>query len=162
MSVLTITPYKPEHSYTSNDCFRNTARKGKACGGSDYYGYCFCVGGVTAPEQILYACTHAVWQSPEGELIDITPHFDPKPKWQDACGPDDSHLFFLPDPPDKQLLNKLGKCWALTQNESVKKAVRLSNRDQYAYYRACERCDFDTVKAIEEGHDMLRHSMKLD
>ena len=62
------------------ECFDNCTRKVIAAGGAVQYGWAFCV-----YERLLQAFHHAVWRSPEGVLIDITPlNIGPLDGWSEA------------------------------------------------------------------------------
>ena len=50
-------------------CYKNVAKKVEECGGGSVYGW-----HIHQEEFIYEAEHHTVWQSPDGELIDITPN----------------------------------------------------------------------------------------
>ena len=63
---------EPEFDAIVADCFFNVERKIARDGGSVQYGWC-----IWSEESILIEGEfHAVWKSPKGELVDITPKID--------------------------------------------------------------------------------------
>ncbi|MBC3538611.1 SEC-C domain-containing protein [Rufibacter sediminis] len=62
-------PVKVEPYSKSQNCFINVEEKVKKDGGSVYYGW-----NIFQSEIICEAERHAVWESAEGDLIDITPN----------------------------------------------------------------------------------------
>jgi hypothetical protein len=75
--------HSPELYAQVNDCFPAVDRKIRECGGEGHYGWQLW----EWPDVLLEAEFHAVWLSPENELVDITP----KPFKPDR-------ILFLPDP----------------------------------------------------------------
>lgn len=67
-----IVPIIPEPYAKYEQCFNNVAEKVKRDGGSVHYGWA-----VFLSQIICEGERHAVWESPEGELLDITPR-DPE------------------------------------------------------------------------------------
>lgn len=61
-------PVKPERGAEELDCFRVVERKVKAAGGKVVYGW-----QVWKTPHLIEAECHAVWQNPQGDLIDLTP-----------------------------------------------------------------------------------------
>jgi hypothetical protein len=74
-SELALLPrYEPQGWAKPNCCFANTAEQVRRCGGSVEYGWLLAL----HPRMpVLLAISHAVWRSPAGEVIDITPRRDP-------------------------------------------------------------------------------------
>jgi len=73
--------YRPQESAGVAQCFANVARQVRGVGGRARYGWMFqyrVVPGVS-DQGYLIAIHHAVWNSPGGSLIDVTPfHSDSK------------------------------------------------------------------------------------
>ena len=61
---------EPAPSATINECFVNVEAYADANGGSICYGWNI----MEWPGILLEAMFHAVWRSPEGDLLDVTPH----------------------------------------------------------------------------------------
>jgi hypothetical protein len=106
-------------------------RKVLAAGGTVQFGWCFCV---YDKNHLLQAFHHAVWRTPEGTLIDITPL---------RASPviDGGRLQFLPD--DKATLTtsprgtgiaRPCRAFPLSKNASVKKAARKFNQTEMERY----------------------------
>jgi len=64
------------------DCLDNVRREVAKHGGSIQHGWIIW----EAPGSLLEAVFHAVWRSPEGKLVDVTPQFD-----------GETRILFLPD-----------------------------------------------------------------
>jgi hypothetical protein len=64
-------PLRPEPWAEFRHCFANVARKVRQAGGSVQLGWLW--GLDPADEGLLLAAHHAVWKSPTGDLLDITP-----------------------------------------------------------------------------------------
>lgn len=75
--------HSPESYAQVNDCFPAVDRKIRECGGKVHYGWQLW----EWPDVLLEAEFHAVWLSPENELVDVTP----KPFKLER-------ILFLPDP----------------------------------------------------------------
>jgi len=72
----------PEPWSEANECFHNVAKKVESEGGNIIYGWQVWLW----PEVFIEAEFHAIWQSPSGECIDITPK---------QCQSD--NILFIPD-----------------------------------------------------------------
>lgn len=64
-----LVEYKPEKWAEPNRCINNAQQKVGQSSGSVATGFIFC----RQCSDALTAVPHAIWQSPEGQLIDITP-----------------------------------------------------------------------------------------
>ncbi|WP_426330135.1 hypothetical protein [Pedobacter sp. R-06] len=71
-NFIIMVPVQPENDAQLNNCFQNVAKKVAESGGSVCYGWA-----VLPQTHMLEAEKHAIWQSPEGEYIDITPRSFP-------------------------------------------------------------------------------------
>lgn len=69
-------PVKPEAGGEYNECFRNVKSKVERDGGNIQFGWAIW----EWPRVFLEAECHAVWESPGGELIDISPRSDAERK----------------------------------------------------------------------------------
>ena len=127
-SVLLV-DHVPDPEAQLQECFDNCTRKVIAAGGAVQYGWAFCV-----YERLLQAFHHAVWRSPEGVLIDITP-LNISPLM------DGQRLPFLPD--DNAILTPSPKgtgiacpcrAFPLSKNAEVKKAARRFNQAERERY----------------------------
>ncbi len=77
-------PNRTVQAGTAGNCFDNVAQHQAQCGGDIQYGWCIW----ESPAILLQAEFHAIWVSPVGEQIDITPH---RQKLRN------SQILFLPD-----------------------------------------------------------------
>lgn len=117
-------------------CFANVKEKIDKSGGSSQLGWMFLHYPVQATLGFLEANHHEVWRSPEGELIDVTPHPNDWPvlrigKW----------IWFVPD--NSATLEKPAgfhvgvgrpsKFFPLTEDERVHELVRLARRREAEY-----------------------------
>ena len=67
---LHFVPVRPSSTGKLADCFVNVADHVKQAGGRVRYGWLI----TEIPRTMLEAAFHAVWESPGGELIDLTRH----------------------------------------------------------------------------------------
>lgn len=100
-------PVAPSIGDKLNDCFADVARKVKSYGGSVQHGWTVWESEGTLIEGEF----HAVWRSPEGDLLDVTPKAD-----------GERRILFIPDP------NRV------FQNENVDN-IRLALTDDPAIHR---------------------------
>jgi hypothetical protein len=70
-------PLQPENAAELSNCFNNVARKVAKDGGSIVYGWA-----LLPQKHILEAEKHAIWKTPDGEYLDITPRSIPIPMLQ--------------------------------------------------------------------------------
>ena len=127
----------PEPWAVYRDCFSNVLHMIQLHGGVMVLGWTIWQWG----NILLDAEAHAIWQSPDGKLVDITPH-----SYQETS------ILFLQDssvnyheapiPNHRQ---------ALTQSPLVAKLIQLHNQ-QDAIMCSCQAMDFYTVPA-----DLVRH-----
>ena len=75
--------HRPDKSAAVRECFPNVRNRVRAQGGELVYGWAIW----EWPEVFVEAEHHGVWRSPDGDLIDITPHEYPT-----------DGVLFLPDP----------------------------------------------------------------
>jgi hypothetical protein len=131
---------RPEAWAMPDYCFANVDRKVKECGGTVRFGWHFLQVPVGAAPGILTAVHHAVWESPEKELIDITP-FVAKGL---VCRASDG-VFFLADDKATVLkpvgyeigVSRPSKFFALGRTAKVRKMVEAA--------RLCERQYWDEI-----------------
>ncbi|MBX9624339.1 MAG: hypothetical protein K2X82_11075 [Gemmataceae bacterium] len=76
-------PVRPEPGCTVSNCYPNVTRVVAERGGSQVYGWALW----RQPGFMVEAEHHAAWRTPDGELIDVTPHAD-----------GEARILFLPDP----------------------------------------------------------------
>lgn len=74
--------YRPNEQYREKDCYENVKSHFKKLGGEIIWGWSLWIW----PNVFIEAFHHAVWKSPTGILIDITP---------DSTSTFDSHLFVI-------------------------------------------------------------------
>ena len=73
---------KPDPKASPSECFSNVRDQIKTHGGSMQLGWIIW----ETPDIMLEGMFHAIWSSPEGELVDVTPQMDGEPQ-----------ILFLPD-----------------------------------------------------------------
>lgn len=126
---LGLVYYQPEEWAQQSRCFENAAQKTKCSGGRPQTGWMFHSRQVLQlPDQpgYLIAVHHAVWRSPNGDLIDITP-FNTEQKHQPLTV-DGSVLFLMDDTATPITNNKIfaprpSQFWALSENEEMAQYV---------------------------------------
>jgi hypothetical protein len=78
---LGLALHRPQAWATPTRCFENAVRQAKQKGGPALFGWMFhyrVVEDIPGPGYLI-AVHHAVWHSPTGQLVDVTPlHDDPK------------------------------------------------------------------------------------
>ena len=74
---------KPEAGFAPLECFENSRRKAEVAGGSVVHGWTIW----EYPRVLIEGEFHAVWRSPDGLLVDVTPRPD-----------GEERILFLPDP----------------------------------------------------------------
>ena len=117
--------------YSKNNwCFQNVEEKVRRDGGEVVYGWSF----LWWEQNFIEAEFHAIWKSPEGELIDITPI---------DKGIQSDRILFLEDPIKKydglrtDVIRK-----SLTDNTIVNDYIKLS------------KAMFDVVKKVQQPHEL--------
>ncbi|WP_316162843.1 hypothetical protein [Bradyrhizobium sp. SZCCHNRI20481] len=93
---IELVVHRPEPWARPTDCFRNVARKIAECGGSAQSGYTFhhrFAQNIEGLPLYIYLTHHAVWVSPEGERVDVTPY----PERRHAPLDRNGKIKFLPD-----------------------------------------------------------------
>jgi len=93
---LAFARHAPAPAAVVNHCFSNAQQEAATHGGEAVYGWS--VRYVESPCAFLVAFNHAVWRSPNGAMIDVTP-FDPR--HQPVCI--DGAVVFIEDPSAKPL-----------------------------------------------------------
>jgi hypothetical protein len=91
---VSLAKHAPEVGADAHRCFENAARKAERDGGQVMFGWTFhsrVVDDIPGPGY-LFASHHAVWHAPDGRLVDVTPHPDPKHK---PLGSDGSIIFLV-------------------------------------------------------------------
>jgi len=86
--------HEPDDGAEAHRCFENATMKVTRDGGQVMFGWTFhsrLVENIPGPGY-LFAAHHAVWHAPDGRLVDVTPHPDPKHR---PLGPDGSILFLV-------------------------------------------------------------------
>jgi hypothetical protein len=76
-------PVEPTPDANYGDCYNNVRRKVQRDGGAAMHGWCIW----EEPRFFIEAEHHAVWESPQGQKVDVTPH---------DMG--EKRILFLPDP----------------------------------------------------------------
>lgn len=138
-SICGGTPISVRHEAETwaklNYCFCNVQRKTEECGGERILGWQFIQEPVGSTLGILIAVHHAIWKSPEGDLVDITPCAGRTLR-------SDTGVMFLPDetatlpkPPGFVIgISRPSKVHALATTARVRKlaeAVRLKERQDW-------------------------------
>jgi hypothetical protein len=135
--------HEPETDAQPNECYSNCQKKVGKSGGTMQCGWIFAA---RREHDYVIASPHAVWRSPEGVLIDITPRLPsdnlPKsvvPPLRDTEG----HVFFLPD---AKAFERPSKFLPLTKNKALIRACRLRNRHEWQLWHDPEAM----AKRVEE------------
>lgn len=127
-------PVSPERGLSADACFKNVQAKVKKDGGSLQHGWIIW----EAPEKLIEAEFHAVWVSPEGELIDITPKpdgetqilFVPDNKRVYENEPVDNFRLALSDDPEVQrIMQQSEQMFALRQKYNQNGEVKIPARE---------------------------------
>src|SRR5688572_28586176 len=75
---LGLVYHEPERWAQTRCCFDNVWRKVELTGGRERYGWTFHLKTRPGVVEYLFVTLHAVWNPPDGRLIDVTPfHEDP-------------------------------------------------------------------------------------
>ena len=133
------------------ECYANCQRKVSRSGGSLQSGWIFAS---RRENDYVIASAHAVWLSPDGVLIDITPilPLEKMPEWvvpplRDTEG----HVVFLPDDKAFEQPNKL---LPLTKNKALLRACRLRNRNEWKMWQDPKAMS----KRVEELRKLRDHA----
>jgi hypothetical protein len=89
--------HRPEPWAQASNCFRNVERKVAESGGRAQFGWTFhhrLAEKMAGLPLYLYATHHAVWVSPDGKLIDVTPYPNPR---HEPIGQGGDPLFLMDD-----------------------------------------------------------------
>lgn len=141
LQPITLVPHRPEPGAQPTDCFRNVERKIAKDGGGAQCGYTFHHRFATRIEGLplyIYLTHHAVWVSPMGELLDITPY----PDQRHAPFDRDGKIKFLPDDAATPVMvqgqpaPQPSRFFAVDDNEELKAYVAELNRKEQ---EACEQ-----------------------
>ena len=133
-SSIQMVPIAVEPGAVPNTCFGNVRDKISRDGGSQQLGWAF----QHIPETgLLVAIHHAVWVSPAGDLLDITPH-----EAREAVILEQGQILFLPDESatllnDGSLLSGLArpnKAFPLSRNKKLQTLARRFNRSEWDYW----------------------------
>jgi hypothetical protein len=127
--LVLLERYEPEPWAKPSWCYANCLEKVSKDGGAVVYGWVF--SGRWEHAHVI-AAAHAVWESPEGDLIDITPRLpvpDPVPDdllpvLKEASG----HWLFLPDPKARK---RPSRALPLSRNRKLVRDCRRWNRREY-------------------------------
>lgn len=106
-------PVKPINGARYRDCYNNVRRKIQADGGKILHGWCIW----EEPRFFIEAEHHAIWVSPRGEMVDITPQIT-----------GETRILFLPDP--EKVWNRIpifNHRHALTTDPRMKEYFRLAD-----------------------------------
>jgi hypothetical protein len=134
-TLMSLDRYEPDLDGRQNECFANCKRKVSRQGGAMQCGWIFA--GHSEYDYVV-ASAHAVWRSPEGVLIDITPRlpFDNLPKTVVLpLRGTEGHLLFLPD---EKAFERPNKFLPLSKNKALVRACRLCNRKEWQLWQSPE------------------------
>lgn len=98
--LVLLERYESEPGAKPSQCYANCTDKVTSGGGAVVYGWVF---SGRWEHAYVIATAHAVWRSPSGDLIDITPRLPPPDPLPDNALPPlketgSGHWLFLPDP----------------------------------------------------------------
>jgi hypothetical protein len=94
---LGLAYHRPEIWAEATRCFQNVARKVRESGGRIIYGWTFhnrFAERLDGNPPYLYVTHHAVWQCPNGELVDVTPYREER---HEPYAPAEGSILFLVD-----------------------------------------------------------------
>lgn len=125
--------HEPEPGARPNECFTNCQRKVCMSGGAMQCGWIF---GGSKEGNYVVVSAHAVWRSPEGLLIDITPVLAmdnlPKkviPPLRDTGG----YMLFLPD---DEAFERPNRFVPLCKNKVLVRSCRRLNRKEWELWHS--------------------------
>jgi hypothetical protein len=136
---LGLALHRPEQMARSNRSFRNVADKVTYDGGAAIHGWvlAYRAGGDIPGEGYLLAEHHAVWHSPDGRLVDVTPY--PKAALR-PISPGEDTLFLvdagaLPEKRGKHFIPLPSRAFALSEDEALVAYVAALNRQAEEEWR---------------------------
>jgi hypothetical protein len=140
---LAIIPIVPGDGCKPNECFANVRRHVEANGGQAQYGWCL---DVDPDEPFVVANNHALWMAPDGSLIDVTPTLLPEQVAvflsDDGAAPIDKGDACWPHP---------SRAFPLTKNPRSKRLARRVNQQEWTYWAALQKGDYEYAKAYIEA-----------
>lgn len=94
---LGLAYHQPERGADAARCFENVSRKVAQDGGRTQFGWTFHLRFVEGFPELayLFLTHHAVWNAPDGRLVNVTPY--PDPKHYPLPGPGADILFLVDD-----------------------------------------------------------------
>jgi hypothetical protein len=136
---LGLALHRPEQQARSNRSFRNVADKVLYDGGAPVHGWTFSYrSGDDIPEPgYLLASHHAVWHSPDGRLVDVTPY--PKAALR-PISPGEDTLFLVdagakPTRAGKRFIPLPSRAFALSEDAALAAHVEALNREAEEEWR---------------------------
>jgi hypothetical protein len=128
-----LAPVAPEPWAEPHQCFGNVDKMVKKHGGNRCLGWHFQHKPFGSEPGIFLAAHHAIWKSPEGNLLDITPPAK-------YLLMDDGYIWFLLDPAARLLrpsgskieIPRPSHVWSPSQNPGVQTLVRALRRAEKA------------------------------
>lgn len=137
-SRLARVPMSVEAGAEAGFCFRNVREKVGRDGGRQQLGWLFQHVPGTG---VLVAIHHAVWVSPSGASIDITPHGECEYVLVEQGG-----LLFLPDDTATLLTDRTSTCglarpnraFPLSKNKRLQRLARRFNRSEWEYWSSAK------------------------
>lgn len=133
---------KPEKVYIVSDCFGNVKKHVAKFGGAIRHGWAIW----EIPKIFLEAEFHAIWESPLGELIDVTPRDDGEVR-----------VLFLPDPTkvyEGRSINNIRK--PLKDTALTRSLVHMGNLNA-AFHEQYQQNGLVTTS--QEAMDDLQHAL---
>jgi hypothetical protein len=145
---LGLALHRPEQMARSNRSFRNVADKVIYDGGAAIHGWVlhYRAGGDIPGEGYLLAEHHAVWHSPDGRLVDVTPY--PKAALR-PISPGEDTLFLvdagaLPEKRGKHFIPLPSRAFALSEDEALVAYVAVLNRQAEEEWRKAKEAFGET------------------
>jgi hypothetical protein len=130
--LTVLSRHEPDPEAKPNECYTNCRAKVARSGGSIQYGCTFA--GELSLDYVI-ATGHAVWRSPDGDFIDITPRLPMDNLPNDVVPPlvdTDGNLFFLPHDKAHDRPNIF---LPLTKNKALVRACRQCSRKEWRLRR---------------------------
>jgi hypothetical protein len=147
-SAVVLVESQPEADAVAQYCFRNVAERISRNGGSTQFGWYACIVRQNGKPVALIMEHHAVWRTPSGELIDITPFSTLPDGAAEGSGEllEEGRIVFVPDD-TANLYTIPGFKYGgarpsaliapLTRNKADRKMLREVIAMEYEYGRLC-------------------------
>ncbi len=131
--LMVLDRHEPDADARPNECFANCQRRVARSGGAAQCGWVF---NFRRESDYVVATAHAVWRSPDGDLIDITPMLPTHNLPESVLRPLPDIVGRLVFLPDAKAFKQPNKYLPLTKNRALVKACRQRNRKEWHLWRS--------------------------